>query len=92
MGENIWIFGIALTTGAVITLLGVVVGSWIMFRGKSSQPNEKFLGGQAKGEVFSISDGLDEPEFPGAEEPTKAEKQLLKRTGDFLKTLSGGKG
>jgi hypothetical protein len=108
MGENIWIFGIALTIGAVIALSGVIVGSWIMFRGKSSQPNEKFLGGQAKGEVFSISDGLDEPEFkgevfsisdgldepefPGAEEPTKAEKQLLKRTGDFLKTLSGGKG
>lgn len=75
----------------VMFAFGVLLGGFLMFKGKSSQPNEKFLGGQAKGEVFSISDGLDEPEFPGAEEPIKAEKHLLKRTGDFLKTLSGGK-
>jgi hypothetical protein len=89
MGENIWIFGIALTTGAIITLLGVVVGSWIMFRGKSSQPNEKFLGGQAKGEVFSVPDVDDLAEFPG--EPSKDEEHLLEKTEAFLKTLSGGK-
>lgn len=89
MGENLWMFGIALTLGAVITLFGVIIGSWIMFKGKSTQPNEKFLGGQAKGEVFSIPDVDDLAEFPG--EPSKDEEHILKKTGEFLKTLSGGK-
>lgn len=89
MGENLWIFGIALTMGAIITLLGVVIGSWIMFRGKTTT-NESFIGRQPRGEAFTIdTDGAEE--FPGIEEPSKDEEHILKKTGDFLKTLTGGK-
>ena len=74
--------------GAALALICVLVGAWVMFKGKSTQP-ETFLGKQPKGEAFTI-DADETEEFPGAEE-SSAEEHILKKTGEFLKTLSGGK-
>jgi hypothetical protein len=86
---DIWTILILIALGGIIFALGVLLGAFVMFKGKSTQPNEKFLGGQAKGEIFSIPDVDDLAEFPG--EPSKDEEHILKKTGEFLKTLSGGK-
>ena len=49
--------------------------------------SEQFIG-QAKGEVFSVTDGLDEADFPG--EANESEKHVLEKTNAFLKKLGGG--
>lgn len=78
--------------GAILVLIGVMAGAWVMFRGKSSVgTQEGFLGKVPKGEVFCVTDGLDDsPAFPGTEQPTKDEERILKKTGDFLKGIGGG--
>lgn len=78
-------------SGAALFLCGVLMGSWLMFKGKSSQPNESFIGPKPHGEVFNIPDLDGADEFPGSDEPSEAEKHVLKKTESFLKALSGGK-
>lgn len=70
----------------IILIVGVLLGSWIMFKGKST--GESFIG-KEKGEVFSIQDADDLADFPGAEEPSKNEERILKKTESFLKSLGG---
>jgi len=81
---DIYTILLLICSGAVIVLIGAIVGGWLMYKGRAEQ-GESFVG-SSKGEVFNITDGLDEPAFP-----EKENERLLKRTGDFLKTLSGGK-
>lgn len=69
-------FTFALTIGAMI------VGAWVMYKGKNAIPGEGFTGGVPKGEVFSI--GADVEEFP------EAPKTIVERTSEFLKTLKEG--
>ncbi|MFH1562026.1 MAG: hypothetical protein ABIF11_01210 [Nitrospirota bacterium] len=82
-----WTILIIFALSSFITMLGVLIGGWLVFKSKSSVPNETFLGKAPKGEVFSITDGLDEAPFP--EEPSKDEKKILERTNKFLKSLGG---
>jgi len=77
----------AVGVGVSCTIISVIVGGWLVFKSKSSVPNETFFGKAPKGEVFSITDGLDEAPFP--EEPSKDEKKILERTNKFLKSLGG---
>ncbi len=73
-----------LGAGALLVLLGVLVGGWLMFKGKAAQ-GEGFLR-TPKGEVFSIPD-TDGPEFPSG--PGKEEQNVMKRTEKFLEMLGG---
>jgi len=82
-----WTILIIFALGSLVTIIGVLLGAWVMFKGKSSQSNETFLGSVPKGEVFSITDGLDEAPYP--EEPSKTEEKILDRTNKFLKSLGG---
>jgi len=82
-----WIMALVLiSSGIGLGLFCFVVGAWIMFKAKS-QPGtgESFLQ-SPKGEVFSISDGLDD-QF--SDEPSGEEKSILKKTERFLKVLGG---
>jgi len=83
--KDFWTIIIIFTSGSFITMLGVFLGSWVMFKGQSAVPNESFIGRSPKGDAFTISDGLDEPEFP--DEPGEDEKKVLERTNDFLRSL-----
>jgi hypothetical protein len=73
--------------GAILALLCVMVGAFIMFRGRSNAPGPSFLTGTVpKGQVFSVADAMDSPDFP---EQTEAEASILKKTERFLKTIGG---
>lgn len=81
------IYLILICAGVVFALLGVLVGGWLVFKGKSPLPNEPFIGRAPKGEVFNVNTG-DGEEFP--EETNVAEEHVLKRAETFLKNLGGG--
>jgi len=71
-----------------IMLIGFLLGGWLMLKGnRSAKTDESFIGRSPKGEVFSVSDGLDEDEFP--DEPDKEEEHILSRTNNFLRSLGG---
>lgn len=72
----------------IIMAIGILLGSWLIFKGsRSIQTGEDFIGRKPKGEVFSVTDGLDEPDFPG--ESSQEEKHILEKTNDFLKSFKG---
>ena len=89
---NIWqiliLIGCGVAAALVVALLGVFVGAWLVFKVKMAVPGESFLGGVPKGEVYSIPDALEAAEFP-EEEESVAQKNVLTRTQDFLRTLGG---
>lgn len=85
------IYLILVASGVILALASVFVGGWLVFKGKSILPNERFIGPAPKGEVFSITDDLDEAEFLGAVEPSKDEKRILAKTNEFLGKLSATK-
>ena len=84
MGElvhDLILIGVAV----VVTLISILVGAFVMFKGQRAVPGEPFIGKIPKGQVFNVVDKLEAEEFP------EEEKNLLERTEKFLKTL-GGKG
>lgn len=74
------IMGIAVM-GALLLLAGVMVGGWIMFKGKSG-PGEGFLR-TPKGQAFTIPDAMDAAQFP-----TEDEQNILKKS-ELFKTIMG---
>lgn len=82
---TIWHTVLLLTTGALISLTGVLFGGYIMFRGRSD--SSVFIGKQPQGGAFSIKDGLDGDEFPSPAEPGVDEQRVLNRANKFLKNL-----
>lgn len=78
---------ILILSGALLALLSVVLGAYIMFRGKS-KTGESFTGSAQKGEVFTIPDANDLADFP-SEEPNEAEKHITKKTSQFVQDLKG---
>ena len=77
---------ILLGAGALIALIGVLAGAFVMFRGAKAVPGENMFGGVPKGQVFSIPDPLEDE----LKEQSEAEKLLLEKTNKFLKVFSGG--
>lgn len=73
---------ICIFSGVVISFSGILLGAWLVFR---SRTDESFLK-SPRGEVFTITDGLDEATFP---EESVDEKKVLERTEKFLKTIGG---
>jgi len=68
--------------GAVLAVVCIIVGGWIVFKAKSAVPGERFLGGPPKGEVFALTDALDTPDFPD-----ENKKNVLERSKKFIETL-----
>jgi len=85
---NIWQILILIGCGVIGTLVGALVGGWLVFKSKTAVPGESFLGGIPKGEVYSIPDAPKAAEFP-EEEESVAQENVLTRTQKFLKTLGG---
>jgi hypothetical protein len=76
---------ILIAAGVLLSLLSVMVGGFLVFRSKAA-PGEGFLK-EPKGDVFSITDGLDNEEFPAGS--SKEEQNVLKKTEKFLHVLGG---
>ena len=82
---SIWHVLILIATGVFLALICVTVGGWLVFKSKAAPGEGLFK--EPKGQVFSITDGLDNEEFPeGA-----AEKSVLEKTKKFLDVFTGGK-
>ena len=69
-----------LGAGAGIAIVCVLVGAFIMFRGRAGI-GERFIGGAPKGQVFTIPEETEE--FPDVE------KNVLQKTAEFLKVFEG---
>jgi hypothetical protein len=78
------LFFAGVIVGAILALLSVLVGGWLVSKGKT--PNEGFIR-RPKGEVFTVETG-DTEEFPGPGEINE-EKHVLEKTKKFLKILKG---
>lgn len=76
------VVGILVGIGVIITLIGVLFGGYLVFKGARSVPGEKFLGGVPKGQVFSIPDAGDDFQ-------DRSEKNILEKTERFLAKLGG---
>ena len=85
---NYLIYLILTVIGGTLAMAGVMVGAWLMFKGKSTIPNEPFIGTSKERGAFSINVD-DSEEFPGAEERTGDEKRVLAKTTEFLEKLGG---
>lgn len=80
---SIWYVVGLVGIGVCMTLISVTVGAYLMYKGRSAVPGERFIGGPPKGQVFTI------PEVDGAEEFPEEEKNILRKTEQFLKVLGG---
>jgi hypothetical protein len=69
--------------GAVLFAIGVVIGAFLMFRGKA-QPGEGFIR-TPKGTVFTVKDSGDQ-EFPGE---ALSDVNVKKQSERFLSALLG---
>ncbi len=73
---SIWNILIVLFAGVFLALMSVIVGGWLVFKSKATPGETLFK--EPKGQVFSITDGLDNEAFP------EAEKNILEKTKKFL--------
>jgi hypothetical protein len=78
----------ALIVGALLILIGTVIGSWLMYKGKATPTDKSFLGKAPRGECFTIGTDYDQnplTDFVGeAPEEIKAKKRILSRVNEFL--------
>lgn len=77
-------FLILISVGVFLALICVIVGGWLVFKSKAAPGEGLFK--EPKGQVFSITDGLDNDDFPEG-----AEKSVLEKTKKFLDVFGGGK-
>jgi hypothetical protein len=82
LGELLIIFGAGAGVATLLAIIFFLLGSWLMFKGKSG-PGEGFFR-EPKGDVFRIPDNTED--FPGGEQ----EKTVIEKTKDFLSQFSGG--
>lgn len=81
-----------LGVGALLPLIGVIVGAFLMFRGSKVAPGqgEGFLKGP-KGDVFTVQDKITPFAFDApTTEPNPDEEHILKKTDKFLESFGGG--
>lgn len=67
---------IIMACGMVMAVVCIVIGAFIMYKGKTSVPGETFLGGVPKGQVFSIPEAEEVGEQPN--------ERILEKTEKFL--------
>jgi hypothetical protein len=80
---SIWNVLILIAAGVLLGLICVMVGGWLVFKSKAAPGEGLFK--EPKGQAFSITDGLDNEEFPEG----TAEKSVLEKTKKFLDVLGG---
>lgn len=83
MQLNFWQMLILMGAMILLAVLCFLAGAFVMFRGRKA-PGEGFFA-QPKGEVFTISEAANAPDFP------EDEKAILERTSKFLEKMGGGK-
>jgi len=67
---------IIMACGMIMAVICMIIGAFIMYKGKSSVPGEQFLGGVPKGQVFSIPEAVDIEDQPN--------DRILEKTEKFL--------
>jgi hypothetical protein len=77
----------------VIAVVGsIIVGAYLMYKGKTAIPGERFFGGVPNGEVFSMEDAKTE-EFPDELSVRATERQtVLENTKRFLDAFTSKEG
>ena len=80
---------IVLVIGSILALICFIVGSYIMFKAKSTPGSGQGFLAEPKGDVFSIPDDMLQQDVRGSGEPSKDEVKILERTNRFLKALGG---
>ena len=83
--SDIWMAIALVGIGAGSAVVCVLAGAWVMFKAMRAVPGEKFIGGVAKGQVFTIPEAAEAADFP------EAEQEVLKKTESFLKVFGGGR-
>lgn len=81
MQLNFWQMLILMGAMILLAVLCFLAGAFVMFRGRKA-PGEGFFA-QPKGEVFTISEAANAPDFP------EDEKAILERTNKFLDRIKG---
>ena len=76
--------------GYTMTMSSVLLGAWLAFRFVTSRPGQGIFAPDPKGDVFTVETPDDLPPFPD-EVKNEAEEHILKKTNDFLETLTAGK-
>ena len=76
--------------GYVMATLSVFLGAWLAFRFVTSRPGKGIFAPEPKGDVFTVETPDDMPPFPD-DVGGEVEDHILKKTNDFLKTLTAGK-
>ena len=71
--------------GAGLSLSALLLGAWLMFKAKATPGSGEGFLKDPKGEIFTIPD--ESPPFPGSEEPSADERNVLRKTESFLKAL-----
>jgi len=81
---SVWQILALIGGGALLAVLCVLAGAWIMFKGKAG-PGEGFIS-TPKGELFTIPEAGEAPAFPGAEQ---SPEEVRKQTERFLGLFGG---
>ena len=75
MIDNLILIG----SGALMAIICMLVGAYVMFKGKTSLPGERFIGGAPKGQAFTIPEAAEVSDIPESEE------KILEKANKFLK-------
>ncbi len=65
--------------GAVLLMVGVMVGGWLVYKSRNAVPGERLFGGVPKGEVFTMKDEIDALN----DSPDGAEAEILAKNRIF---------
>lgn len=91
---SFWQLIVVLALTIVAVMVSIIVGAYLMYKGKTAIPGERFFGGVPDGEVFSMEDAKTE-EFPEELSVRATERQtVLDNTKRFLDAFAekeGGK-
>ena len=71
---TIWHNILLIGFGVFVSLISMLIGAYVMFKGKTSLPGENFIGGAPKGAVFSIPEASDVENLPDGNKDHVLEK------------------
>lgn len=73
---GLWDMVILIGCGMLMAVICIMVGAYIMFKGRNAVPGERFIGGVPKGQVFTMPEAESVGDLP--------EQEILKNTEKFL--------
>ena len=80
---ELWMIMAIIAVSMMMALICVVIGAFIMFKGKSAISGEGFFGHVPKGQVFSIPEAEEGQEFP-------EDEKMMDKTKRFLENFALG--